>query len=421
MATYSYKALTPAGQWVTGEITAPTEAEVRRRIEYLGLLPVETTPIGKSRDGASRDGGPRDGASREGAAPFGLPFLGGAAGPQDVTLFTRDLALLLRAGARLDEALELLGGDADLGRMRPVVRRIRTAVLSGESFAEALEAYPRLFPKVYGALVKVGEASGSVDQVLELLAVERTRAEALRRKVLEALQYPAFVLLAAGGVLVFFLLFVLPQFSGVLRDLGATLDPVVELLLDASDALQAHSDLVLLAVVLVPLAAWLVLRQSKPRRAILGALGRLPLVRTILMYRRTAAFCRNLGILVGNGVTLTSALKILVEVVADGDDGAVWSAAAEKVRHGGRLSDAFAEGDALPPMAIRMLRLGEETGQLAMLSGRIADFYEEKLQRALSRLVAIIGPLAIITISVVVGGLIVSVMTALLSVSQSIG
>lgn len=409
MGTYSYKALTQAGQLVSGEITAPTEAEVRRRIEYLGLVPVELRLSGPTGTSGGRFGG------------LTLPAFGATPRPQDVTLFTRDLALLLRAGARLDEALELLGGDADLGRMRDTVRRIRTAVLSGEGFAEALATQPRLFPPVYVALVRVGEASGTLDKVLELLAEERIRAEALRRKVVEALQYPAFVLVAAGGVLVFFLLFVLPQFSGVLRDMGAKLDPVVETLLDASDTLQAHTDAVLAAAILVPLGLWLALRRARPRAALLGALGRLPLIRTILAYRRAAMFCRNLSILIGNGVTLTAALKILVAVVADGPDGAVWAAAAEQVRHGGRLSDAFASGEALPPMAIRMLRLGEETGQLALLSARIADFYEEKLQRALARLVAIVGPISIITISVVVGGLIVSVMTALLSVSQSIG
>ncbi|WP_234051534.1 MULTISPECIES: type II secretion system F family protein [unclassified Xanthobacter] len=409
MATFSYKALTQAGQLVSGEISAPTEAEVRRRIEYLGLVPVETMPAGR-------------GAGRPGARPgFRLPSFGAAPRAQDVTLFTRDLALLLRAGARLDEALDLLGGDADLGRMHEPVRRIRAAVLSGEGFAEALAARESLFPPVYVALVRVGEASGTLDRVLELLAQERARAEALRRKVVEALQYPAFVLAAAGAVLVFFLLFVLPQFSGVLRDMGAKLDPMVAFLLDASDTLQAHTDALALLAALLALALWLGLRQARTRAALLGLLARLPLVRTILVYRRSAMFCRNLSILIGNGVTLTAALKILVEVVASGPDGAVWSAAAEKVRHGGRLSDAFASGEALPPMAIRMLRLGEETGQLALLSGRIADFYEEKLQRALARLVAIVGPVSIITISVVVGGLIVSVMTALLSVSQSIG
>ncbi|MBP2147852.1 type II secretion system F family protein [Xanthobacter flavus] len=402
MATFSYRALTQAGQIVSGEIAAPTEAEVRRRIEFLGLVPVETTPLKEKKESA-----------------FGFTF--GAPKAEDVTLFTRDLALLLRAGARLDEALELLTGDTDLGRMRAVARKIRADVLAGESLAEALASHPKLFPPVYVALVKVGEASGTVDRMLELVAAERQRAEELRRKVVSALQYPAFVLVAAGGVLVFFLMFVMPQFSSVLRDMGAKLDPMVQVLLDLSDGLQAHAMEVGIAAVVLPALTFLALRRKEVRGAVTGVLSKLPLVRTVLLFRRSAVFCRNLSILLGNGVTLTAALRIIVDVMAAGEEASVWAKAADRVRHGGRLSDAFAEGDVLPPMAIRMLRLGEETGQLALLSGRIADFYEEKLQRALARVVAVIGPAAIVTISVVVGGLIVSVMTALLSVSQSIG
>lgn len=402
MTSFTYRALTQSGQIVSGEIAATTEAEVRRRIEFLGLVPVETAPV-----------------RAKSQLSFGITF--GAPKAEDVTLFSRDLALLLRAGARLDEALELLTGDADLGRMRPVARKIRADVLAGESLADALGAHPKLFPPVYVALVKVGEASGTVDRMLELVAAERLRAEELRRKVVSALQYPAFVLVAAGGVLVFFLMFVMPQFSTVLRDMGAKLDPAVQVLLDLSDALQAHAAEAGVAAVLIPLLAFAAISRPAVRAAVAGALGKLPLVRTVLMFRRSAVFCRNLAILLGNGVTLSAALRIIVDVMATGEGASVWAKAADRVRHGGRLSDAFAEGDVLPPMAIRMLRLGEETGQLALLSGRIADFYEEKLQRSLARVVAVVGPAAIVTISVVVGGLIVSVMTALLSVSQSIG
>ncbi|MDC7787287.1 type II secretion system F family protein [Rhodoplanes sp. TEM] len=407
MPNFHYRALTQTGELVTGTIAAPNAAEVAQRIEFLGLVPIETAA------GAEAAAGPR--------LDLSLAALTSRPRPADVTVFTRDLALLLRAGARLDDALELLAGDADLGRMRPVVGRIRAGVLSGETFADAIAAHPALFPPVYVALVRVGEASGTLDTTLEQLAAERARAEALRKTLAEALQYPAFILVAAGGVLVFFLLFVLPQFSTVLRDMGAKLDPAVEAILDLSDLLQAHTAEVAAATVLMPLASWLVLRRPGARVALLGAAARLPGVRTILSFRRAAVFCRNLGILLGNGVTLTAALRIIVEVMATGDGAAVWSAAADKVRHGGRLSEALAAGGALPAMAVRMLRLGEETGQLALLAGRIADFYEAKLQAALARVVGIVGPLAIVTISVVVGGLIVSVMTALLSVSQSIG
>ncbi len=404
MANFNYRALTQSGELVSGSISAATAAEVARRIEFLGLVPIETSPAG----------------GKPGMPHFDLSFTNRSR-PQDVTIFTRDLALLLRAGARLDEGLELLTADADLGRLKRVVAKIRADVLAGASFADAIVAHPALFPAVYVALVRVGEASGTLDRTLELLAVERTRAEEMRRKLIEALQYPAFVLIAAGGVLVFFLLFVLPQFSTVLRDMGAELDPAVETLLDLSDLMQAHTSEFVAAAALIPVAALLLLRRPRARATLFAAFARLPLLRAILSFHRAAVFCRNLGILLGNGVTLTTALRIIIDVVSVGDDASAWTEAADRVRHGGKLSEALAANAVLPPMAIRMLRLGEETGQMAMLAGRIADFYEEKLQRSLARMVAIIGPLAIITISVVVGGLIVSVMTALLSVSQSIG
>ncbi len=128
-----------------------------------------------------------------------------------------------------------------------------------------------------------------------------------------------------------------------------------------------------------------------------------------------------MGILLSSDVTLTATLRILVDIMAVTGRIDPWKTASDRVRHGGKLSEALAAQAILPPMAIRMLRIGEETGQMPVLSGRIADFYEAKLQRSLDRVVGIIGPLAIITISVVVGGLIVSVMTALLSITQMVG
>ena len=125
--------------------------------------------------------------------------------------------------------------------------------------------------------------------------------------------------------------------------------------------------------------------------------------------------------LLGSGVNLTATLRILVDIMAVTGGEATWAAAADRVRHGGKLSDALSAASSLPPMAVRMLRLGEETGQLPALAARVAEFYEAKLQRSLDRIVGIVGPLAIVTISTVVGGLIVSVMTALLSVTQLVG
>jgi general secretion pathway protein F len=403
MPNYRYRALNGNGELVSGAIAAPRPGDVARRIERLGLVLVDNVT-------------PEDGGSAHRAfSIFNKPKA------EDVTLFTRDLALLLRAGARINDGLELLAADSDFGRLRPVVADIRSRVVAGESFAEALARHEGLFPAMYVALIRVGEASGSLDRVLEVLADERIRTEALKRRLGEAIRYPLFIFGAAGCVLLFFLTFVLPQFASVLQDFGAKVDPIVLTFLNLSTFLRANSDVVLAILAALIVGGWFLMRQERVRRGLINTLTRLPAVREVMKYYRTALFCRNLGLLLGSGVNLTTTLRILIDMMSSVGSPVVWADAADRVRHGAKLSDALADTKALPSMAVRMLRLGDETGQMPVLAGRIAEFYEAKLQRTLDRVVGIAGPAAIIAISIVVGGLIVSVMTALMSVSQIVG
>jgi general secretion pathway protein F len=403
MPNYRYRALNGNGELVSGAIAAPAPGDVAARVERLGLVLVDNVTLEEG------------GAARSVFSLFNKPKA------EDVTLFTRDLALLLRAGARINDGLELLAADPDFGSLRPIVADIRSRVVAGESFAEALGRHEGMFPPMYVALIRVGEASGSLDQVLEVLADERTRTEALKRRLGDAVRYPLFVLGAAGCVLLFFLTFVLPQFASVLQDFGAKVDPFILAFLNFSTFLRANSDAVLAGTAALIASVWLLLRQESFRRGFMNTVTRLPIVREVMKFYRTSLFCRNLGLLLGSGVNLTTTLRILVDMMSSVGSSVVWTDAAERVRHGAKLSDALADTQALPPMAVRMLRLGDETGQLPMLAGRVAEFYEAKLQRTLDRVVGIAGPAAIIVISIVVGGLIVSVMTALMSVSQIVG
>jgi len=402
--SFRYRALTQAGEVVSGSISAPTAAEVVRQVEYLGLVPIDAV---SERDGAAASG-------------FSLDFLTKPSA-EDITIFTRDLALLLKSGARIDAALDLLATDMDIGRLRPIVAKIRSSILSGESFAESLSHHPTVFPAMFVALVRVGEASGTLDHILDLLAADRQRNEAVRRKFTEATRYPAFLLFGAGCVLTFFLLFVLPNFASVLRDFNAKLDPVVAFFLGLSDFVRSQSSVLGVALATLLTIGWLLSRRVEFRRAVRRNLARLPLLKPLMMFQTTALFCRNLGVLLTSGMTLSAALRILVDMMDGRGRPEAWIQVADRVRHGGKLSDALGDAEVLPAMAVRMLRLGEETGQLGTLSSHIAEFYEAKLQRSLDRVVGIAGPAAIIGISVVVGGLIVSVMTSLLSVTQIVG
>ena len=401
MATFRYKALTEAGELVSGAVSAPSASEVAQRVAHLGLIPIETTAEASE---SGRSGGA--------FSLFSAPRA------EDLTIFTGDLALLLRTGARINDALEMLATDADIGRMRPTIAALAASILAGESFGEALAKRPEVFPPIYVALVKVGEASGTLAPILEVLSLERQRAEALRRRLADALRYPAFLLLAAGGVMLFFLTFVLPQFANVFRDFNTKLDPVLATFLALSDTLRSHMETLAIGAAAFVLALVLILRQPAARSALIGAFGQLPLVRPAFEYYRTSLFCRNLGLLLSSGVPLPASLRILSEIMTAAGGFTQWSNMIDKVRQGGRLSEALTASRALPPMAVRTLRLGEESGQLPMLAGRVADFYEAKLQRSMDRMLGIIGPIAIIFVSAIVGGLIVSVMTALISVNQ---
>jgi general secretion pathway protein F len=400
MPTFHYRALTKGGEAVAGSLDASSLAEVNRRVEYLGLIPIEAATA-RSEAMISRSG-----------LALARPQ------PEDVTNFTRDLALLMRAGQRINDALELLAADVDLGRMRPTVTALAGSVLSGESFGEAVSLHPRIFPPIYLALIRVGETSGALVAILEALVSERQRAEALSRRLTDALRYPAFLLFAAGAVLIFFLTFVLPQFANMFHDFNAQPDWMLEKFMGFSEFLRSNSQVIAAALLCALAGAWLSLRRPSLRRPIMGGLARLPVVRPIMEYRRTSLFCRNLSLMILNGVALPSALRILAQTMETTGAFMPWSMIVDKVRHGGRLSDALTATGALPQTAIRTLRLGEDSGQLPMLAGRIADFYEAKLERSLDRAIGVVGPLAIIVISVIVGGLIISVMTALLSVYQ---
>ena len=405
MPTFRYRALTQVGEVVSGSLSAPSAAEVAHRIEYLGLIPIEAVTEQSE-------------AQIKRRTQFSF---GSRPRAEDVTIFTGDLALLLRTGARINDALELLATDKDIGRMRSTTAATAAAILSGESFGEAISHHPAVFPPVYVALVRVGEASGTLAPILEALNAERLRAEALRRRLVDTLRYPAFLLLAASGVLLFFLTFVLPQFANVFRDFNAKLDPVLVAFLGLSDFLRGNFQALAAGLLGLILGVWLLWRRPGVRALINGAIARLPLIQPVMSYHRTTLFCRNLGLLLSSGVTLTAALRILADMMGTDGSFTMWTKIIDKVRHGGKLSDALSATQALPSMAVRTLRLGEDSGQLPMLAGRVAEFYEAKLQRSLDRMIGFVGPLAIVVISLIVGGLIVSVMTALLSVNQVVG
>jgi general secretion pathway protein F len=408
MPTFTYRALTTRGEVVTGELTAPDKAEVAKRIEFLGLLPIEMAQAGGAQGFLSfltRDISWSD-------------IFRSKPGADDVTAFSRDLATLLSSGVRIDQSLELLSDPEMSGALSPIVGKLRASVNAGETLADALARHPDLFPPVYISLVRIGEASGSLASVTSSMAQERFRTSAMRRKALDSLRYPAFIFCAAIAVLLFFLLFVLPKFAVVLEDLGTRMDPMVRFLLWLSRFVIDHERVLASSAIVLALAIVAATRTGSIRNRISHMVLSLPGLRGVSADYHTAIFCRSLGVLLGNGVRLTVALDLVAAAIADAASSVHWERTRDRVRHGARLGEALGENPEISPIAVRMLRIGEESGHLAPLALRAADLFEGRVERGIEKLVTFIGPAAILFIATIVGGLVVSLMTSLVSIGQ---
>ena len=397
MVQVRYKALDSAGRFTSGTMEGVSEVEVAGRLARTGHVVLET--------GSGKPAGERS----------SLFSFSRAASGRDVTTFLSDLSLVLRAGLPLDEALDLVASE-EKSAIAAVARDLRHSVTGGASFAEAMAGHDRLFGSDVVTMVRVAEAAGTLDKVLKTVAEARARSERMVESISSSLRYPAFLLLAASAVLIFFLVVVVPQFAGVLRDFGAKQTGVVGFVLAASDFLVAEGEVVAAVAAALLLVGLLVFRRPEMRARLGAFVARLPGLSGIVALRRTAVFCGGLATLLANGVTLTEALRVLGDL--PGATGAGLQRVGEGVRRGKRLVEAIQQEDYLPPLALNMLRLGEETGELAEISRRTADFYETKLTARLERLTGIVGPAAIVGIAVMVGGLIVSILSALLSINQ---
>jgi general secretion pathway protein F len=399
MPHFRYRAVTTSGELVTGEVEAPSRQEVVRRIEYLGHLTIEAELIAT---GVLSHGG-----GRHGKVPR----------TREVTIFLRQRALLVGAGLTLEVALQTLGDDAGKA-LAGFVGAIRSSIASGDGFADALERHSAIIEPAHVAMVRAGEASGKLDVVLRAIVEDRTRRQLLAERINSAIQYPAFLIGSAAVVLMFFLIYVVPQFEPVFRDLGGRLNAGAALVVAASSWLHGNLDLFFGGCIALVLGAWLMSTRPQVRSAAFAAFASLPGIAGLLGDRRSARVIGTLGLLVENGVALPAALKILRNIIVEPHYVAAAERVYEQVRSGRRFADALAETDLLPPLAVRMLRVGDEMGDLGLIARHAAEFYEHKFGMGLDRVMGTVGPAAIIVVSIVVGALVVSIMTALLSITE---
>ncbi len=400
---YRYSAISRSGSRLSGEMEAVSRTIVLEDLHKLGHLPVEVVES----NGAAA-----------GRGAHGTSFLSGKPSARQITLFTRELAMLLKAGLPLDQSLGFLAKDARSKRLSRVIGQIGDGVSNGKSFHESLEAQGQVFPPVYVNMVRVAEASGSLDSVLERIARGREKAQKLRSKALSEMLYPCLLIVMAIAAVTIMLTFVVPRFKEMIMNAGTKAPEQARMIIAASDWLLANGQLLAISVALLVVAIGAGWQQGLGRQQMEWLMLRLPLVGSMIRLNLTISFCRTLGMLLENGVELPAAMKLVRDVIGNKYAARVLDQAYNALRKGRSFLEPLSQSGLFPGVVINMLRVGEETGSLTASFFHMADMFEEKLETAVQRTFTILEPVIILLVSTFIAGIIMSILSAVISIND---
>lgn len=410
MPQFRFRAYDQHGALKEGEIEARSRERALEALHQRGQYPIDLTAVDGGAALAQR-WWQREITLGDGS----LPLAG-------LMLFTRELATLVKADLPIDECLHIVS-------LQPLIpRRIKTATLGvlesvrqGQSLSAALAARGPEFPEYFWRLVQAGEASGSVGEVLDDLSAFLERSTEVRSQVTSALLYPAVLLVAAAGALIVILTVLLPTVVPLFKDAGAPLPVTIRTLVDTQDLIARNWVLALALLAALVIAIPLAWRQPALRLSIDKALLKLPVIGSLIANRETSRFARTLSTLSHNGVPMLEAVRISGSVLQNTAFSRAVAAAGQALQEGGQLSAPLVQSGLFSELSMRLMAVGEQTGQLEPMLMRVAKVYEESLQRQLARLMSLLTPILTLVIGGMVGGLILSVMSAILKVNELAG
>jgi general secretion pathway protein F len=328
------------------------------------------------------------------------------------------LATLIEAGLTLDRSLAVLVDLTPEEHVVKVLSDLQEGVRGGASFSAALEAQDGQFSKLYVNMVRAGEASGALAEVLSRLADYLERTAELRGTVTSALVYPMILLVVAGLSVIMLLVFVVPQFTVLFEDMGAALPLPTRIVVGAGDLVRGYwwALLVLIAVAALLIERWL--QNSDNRRRFDYRVMRLPLFGDLIWKMETARLCHTLSTLLKNGLPLLSGLNLAKEVVSNRKIGDGLAEAAEDLKHGRGLAEPLTTGAVLPELALQMIRVGEESGTLDAMLAKVADIFDRETKLSVQRMLTLLEPALIIGLGIVVAGIIISILMAILGANE---
>lgn len=341
--------------------------------------------------------------------------------PRRLLLLTQALYEALDAGVPLLRTFAAIAEQEEDERIVDLLAAIGERVAAGQSLSDALASYPQAFSSLYCALVKAGEQSGSLPDVLQSVASYLEWRLDIAATIKQAMVYPALVAAAGYGMVMFMLSFVIPRLGSVLEKMGGELPVASQMLIRTSGVVAEHSWWIVGGSVAAVIAAIMALRTAPVQGAMLSMLSRLPVVRDVVSTLALAQFCRTFGVLLNAGLTMTSALElgggaVSLPEVRDG-----LAATRERILGGARLGESLKEEDVLPPVALTMVMVGEEAGRLPITFERLSRLYDREVKAAVKRALGMMEPIVTVLLGVAVGGVAVLVVTTIYSAMRGIG
>ena len=403
MPRYRYEAVDAAGETLRDELEAPTPDAAVEQLRDRGLLPLS---VNEAKGGLFRGG-------------LGQPLFSKrrALSRKAIGLFTQQLASLLGAGMPLDRALTILIGVAEDEQSKALLERVQEKVRGGSALADALEAQGA-FSRFYLNMIRAGEAGGALETVLKRLNEFLERSQALRETVTSALIYPTILLTVAALSVIILLTFVVPQFERLFADAGKALPLATQIVIAIGNGFQHYWWAGLLVIGLIVMTVRRQLSQPENRARCDHWLLRLPLIGDLIAKVETARLSRTLGTLLGNGVSLLNALTIVRETLSNQVLAVALGEVAEHAKTGRGLAEPLLETGNFPKLAVQMIRVGEETGQLQEMLIQVADTYDGEVQTAVKRLLTLLEPVLILGLGVVIAAIIMSILVAILSLNE---
>lgn len=328
---------------------------------------------------------------------------------QDISVFSRQLATMIQSGIPLVQSFDIVAKGQQNDRMKELIENVKRDVESGLTLTEALQKHPRYFGKLFANLVDAGEKSGSLDIMLAKIATYQEKIESIKKKIKKALTYPIAVMIVAILVTIGLLLFVVPQFESIFKGFGADLPILTRMVIDMSRWVQSYWYIVL-GLVIAVVSGLIYAKRTSPQfvRGVDKLLLKVPVIGSIVEKAAIARFARTLSITFAAGLPLVDALN----TVAGATGNIVFSEATLKIRDevsiGQQMHLAMENTHVFPNMVVQMVAVGEESGALEQMLGKVAAFYEEEVDTAVDSLSSLLEPIIMCVLGVLVGGLVVA-------------